>query len=643
MEEGKFEELVHAKGKFAKLMETYGIQDSDNVVAEKMSSEDKKAELMRIDELIKKKPTDSRNVMLKEDRSTGTVKSAVWMEYFNAGGGWVFISTAVLVLSLVQVLRVGNDYWLVFWTTNRFPTLGQTGYVLIYFGWAVAFSIAFFGFGILLAFGGVRASRNLHHKALSKILTAPTSFFDATPIGRIINRFSKDQDSIDNTMMESFRMFVVTLFNTLSTFAVILVATPWFAAPLVPIFGLYYYVQSRYRSISRELKRIDSMRRSPLYSLLGETLNGLPTIRAYGEQDRFITRNNKLVDYSISPSYLLNCSARWLGIRFEFFGACLLFSAAVFGVITRQTISPSVFGLSLSYASQVTNGLNWCIRQFTETEIAMNAVERLSYYFTALPQEPPAHILELKPSDEWPTNGEIEFKNVSMRYAPDLPQVLHSISFVIKPHEKIGVVGRTGSGKSSLMQLLFRMVEPTGGEIIIDGVDILKIGLGDLRKPLGIIPQDPVVFLGTVRSNLDPFNSHSDLEIWDALKRAHIKEKIQELGGLESKISAGGENLSVGQRQLLCLARSMLTKPKILVMDEATANVDFESDSIIQACIREDFKDSTVLTIAHRLVTVLDYDRIMVLDKGKIVEFDTPAKLQQLPDGYFRKLVNQDK
>ena len=563
-EQGRFEELLKQNGKFSKLMETYGIQESISVKLDDKG--DQKANLARIDDLIKKKPIDSRDVMLKEDRSTGSVKSVVWMTYFHASGGWPFITSAILVLSLVQVLRVGNDYWLVFWTTNRFPTLSQTGYILIYFAWAVAFSIAFFGFGVMLAFGGVRASRNLHQNALSKLLTAPTSFFDATPIGRIINRFSKDQDSIDNTMMESFRMFVVTLFNTLSTFAVILVATPWFAAPLVPVFCLYYFVQGRYRSISRELKRIDSMRRSPLYSLLGETLNGLPTIRAYGEQNRFISNNNKLVDYSISPSYLLNCSARWLGIRFETFGAILLFSAAIFGVITRDTISPSVYGLSLSYASQVTNGLNWCIRQFTETEIAMNAVERLSYYFTALPQEPPAIVLETTPKDNWPSEGTIKFDNVSMRYAPDLPLVLHNLSFTINPHEKVGVVGRTGSGKSSLMQLLFRMIEPVEGSIIIDDVNILKIGLQHLRKPLGIIPQDAILFLGTVRSNLDPFNLHSDLDIWDALRRAHIKSKIQELGGLDSKITAGGENLSVGQRQLLCLARSMLLKPKILVM-----------------------------------------------------------------------------
>ena len=366
-------------------------------------------------------------------------------------------------------------------------------------------------------------------------------------------------------MTESFRMFAVTLFNTISTFAVILTATPWFAAPMVPIFLLYYFVQSRYRAISRELKRIDSMRRSPLYSLLGETLNGLPTIRAYGEQERFIETNNKLIDDSISPSYLLNCTTRWLGVRFELFGAFLLFTAGLFGVITRDTISPAVFGLSLSYASQVTNGLNWCIRQFTETEIAMNAVERLSFYFTDLPQEG-LPLLNKEPPLAWPSEGTITFNNVSMKYAPDLPLVLQNLSFSIYQHEKIGIVGRTGSGKSSLMQILFRIHEPSSGSITIDGVDISRLALKTLRKSLGIIPQDPVLFLGTVRSNLDPFHTYTDADIWDALTRAHIKEKIHELGGLDAKIVAGGENLSVGQRQLLCLARSMLAKPKVLVM-----------------------------------------------------------------------------
>ena len=463
---------------------------------------------------------------------------------------------------------------------------------------AVVFYLTFYYFSV----GGTIAAAFFHRKALVRVLKAPIRWFDTVPIGRIINRFSKDQDGIDSSLVDSLRMFLTTLANCVGIFAVIIYGTPLFAIPLLPILVGYYYIQRFYRSISLELKRVDSLARSPLYSLIGECLVGLPTIRAYSEEARFVEQNSKNVNKSLAPFYVLTLTARWLGLRLESLGALLVFFAAIFGV-TSTDISPALFGLTLSYSLQVVSSMNWCVRQFTDAENAMNAVERMQHYGFELEQEAPDIVEGHRPSKEWPTEGRIEFKNVDLKYAPELPLVLNKVSFNLEPKEKVGVCGRTGSGKSTLIQALFRMVEPAGGEIIVDGIITRDIGLSDLRSKIGIIPQDPVMFSGAYRRNLDPFNKHTDEELWSALDRARMKDKCVESGGLDSLIAEGGENLSVGQRQLVCLARAMLTQPKIFIMDEATANVDFETDSIIQACLREDMKNSTILTIAHRLVS----------------------------------------
>jgi ATP-binding cassette, subfamily C (CFTR/MRP), member 1 len=639
-EQGTFEDLTKSNGEFSTLMNTYGIKEEEQVEEDSDFIDTNKSDaLERIEKMLVDSKEEARELMQKEDRSTGTVKGKVRNTYFNATGGVGFVIFTALVLLILQSIRIGNDYWLVLWTNNSFPGLNQEYYILVYIAWGIALSLFTFSFGVCLAYGGNRAARRLNEEATARLLRAPTSFFDSTPLGRIINRFAKDQDAIDNTLMDSFQMFLNTFANAIGTFALIISATPWFALPLLPVLTMYYFIQKKYRETSRELKRLDSIIRSPLYALLGETLNGLPTIRAYGEQSRFINNNNDLIDHSVSPSYLLFSAARWLGVRFEILGTVLLLFAALFGIIGRDYISAAVIGISLSYALQVTSTINWCIRQFTEVEIAMNAVERVSYYSYQLEQEAPSEVEEHKPQQEWPCEGTIVFDQVEMKYAPDLPLVLKGVSFSISSNEKIGIVGRTGSGKSSLMQSLFRMVEPSGGKILIDGIDISILGLTDLRSKLGIIPQDAILFSGTFRRNLDPFSKYTDNELWDALERASIKSKVIENGGLEGAVLAGGENLSVGQRQLLCLARAMLANPKILIMDEATANIDYDSDAIIQKSIREDFGNSTILTIAHRLNTVMDYDRILVLDGGKIVEFDSPANLVHKENGIFKAMV----
>ncbi|KAL2917874.1 hypothetical protein HK105_202747 [Polyrhizophydium stewartii] len=647
-EQGTFSELMAANGEFATLMRNYGgIGDSESDDA---SDADRKDESEIVEEVgdakgpadVKEKK-EARELMQTEDRATGTVDGQVWLSYSNAAGGIPFLFGLLLMILISQGASSANDVWLVLWTNQSLSGYSQKQYITVYGILAVTACLLGFVYSTYVTFFGSIAARRLHEAAARRIVRAPVSFFDTTPLGRIINRFSKDQDGIDSTLIESFRVFIQSFASIVSVFITVIVSTPTMTAVFVPVIAMYYLIQLVYRKSSRELKRIESIARSPFYAHMSETLNGIATVRAYREQDRFIARNSSLIDRNTAPYFLLLGAARWMSIRFEFFGSLLIFFTATLGILSRETsaFTAALFGLSLSYALQVTNTLNRCIRQFTDTEISMNAVERIAEYANRIPVEA-AEITDVRPPAGWPAKGEIEFKDVSMRYAPDLPLVLKSVSFSIHGREKIGVVGRTGSGKSSLMQVLFRMVEPASGAIVVDGITTNELGLKDLRSGLGIIPQDPVLFSGTFRRNLDPFGEHTDAELWDALERANIKAKVAESnGGLDGEVQENGENLSVGQRQLVCLARAMLKKPRVLVMDEATANVDYETDAIIQKCLREDFGDSTILTIAHRLNTIADYDRVMVLSAGEIVEFDTPQALVAKEGGVFRSMVNE--
>ncbi|KAL2915593.1 hypothetical protein HK105_204778 [Polyrhizophydium stewartii] len=652
-EQGTFSELMAADGEFATLMRNYGgVEDTesddaadgdggDAVEKTAVGAGSRGGNAKGVIADADKK--DVRELMQTEDRATGKVDGKVWLSYFKAAGGLWFGITVVLILAVSQGSQSANNIWLVLWSGNSIPNLTMTQYIGVYAGISAFSAIIKFIYGMYFATRGNSAGRVLHESALKSIFRAPVGFFDTTPLGRIINRFSKDQDGIDTTLIDSFSSFMDQMVKSVASLAVIIYATPLFAIPFVPVLFVYGFMQLVFRATSRELKRLDSITRSPLYASIGETLNGLATVRAYREQERFIKTHNQLVDTNMAPYLLVIAVTRWLSLRFEVLGGLLTFFTALFGILSRNnsSFSPEFFGLAISYSLQISMIFNWCIRQFTDTEIAMNAVERVEFYAHRLELEAP-EITDVRPPADWPAKGEIEFKDVSMRYAPDLPLVLKSVSFSIRDKEKIGVVGRTGSGKSSLMQVLFRMVEPASGAIVVDGITTSELGLKDLRSGLGIIPQDPVLFSGTFRRNLDPFGEHTDAELWDALERANIKAKVAESeGGLDGEVHENGENLSVGQRQLVCLARAMLKKPRVLVMDEATANVDYETDAIIQKCLRQDFGDSTVLTIAHRLNTIVDYDRVMVLSAGEIVEFDTPQALVAREGGVFRSMVDE--
>ncbi|KAL7635871.1 UNVERIFIED_CONTAM: hypothetical protein RMT77_013688 [Armadillidium vulgare] len=571
-----------------------------------------------------------------EKSETGKVSMAVYSYYIKAIG---ILSAALTVFfyAASQGFAVGSNVWLSKWSEDSNSTVPsvRNKYLGVYGGLGVLQAVTILLGAFLGYYGTFKAAIKLHSNLLNNVVHLPTFFFDTNPIGRILNRFSKDLDTLDNTLPWNLRSWLMCVGQVIATLVVICYATPIFIAVLIPTMILYYFVQLVYVTTSRQLKRIESVSRSPIYSHFGETIQGASSIRAYGKQDEFILSSEQKVDFnqvSYYPSVIAN---RWLAIRLEFIGNILTFFAALFAVMARGEISGGDVGLSVSYALSVTQTLNWLVRMTSDVETNIVAVERVKEY-TETPQEAPWDIKDKKPPKDWPDQGLVEFKNYSTRYREGLDLVIKGIDCKVNPMEKVGIVGRTGAGKSSLTLALFRIIEPADGTISIDGVDVAKIGLHDLRSKLTIIPQDPVLFSGTLRMNLDPFGSHSDQEVWNALEHSHLKEFVAGLNSkLQHEISEGGENLSVGQRQLVCLARALLRKTKVLILDEATAAVDLETDDLIQETIRREFSDCTIITIAHRLNTIMDSTRVLVMDKGVIKEYDSPANLLQDPKSIF--------
>ncbi|CRL00438.1 CLUMA_CG013703, isoform B [Clunio marinus] len=483
----------------------------------------------------------------------------------------------------------------------------------------------------------LRASQLLHVTLLWAMMRAPLMFYDQTPIGRILSRFSSDVEATDNKIPEIVSDGIWCFFEVIATLAVISISTPLFLFVIVPISILYYFVQRFYVATSRQLKRLESVSRSPIYSHFGESITGAQTIRAYTVQPRFIHESENKVDFNQICYYPSIIANRWLAVRLEMVGNLIILFAALFAVMS-DSISPGFAGLSVTYALQVTQTLNWLVRMTSDVETNIVAVERIKEYGETKQEAAWENNTPLPVN--WPENGRVEFRNFQVRYREGLDLVLRGISFIVEGGEKVGIVGRTGAGKSSLTLALFRIIESAGGDIIIDGENISKLGLHALRSRLTIIPQDPVLFSGTLRLNLDPFDTHTDDEIWRALEHAHLKAFVKGLAaGINHEVTEGGENLSVGQRQLVCLARALLRKTKVLILDEATAAVDLETDDLIQKTIREEFKECTVLVIAHRLNTILDSDKVIVLDKGTISEFASPTTLLQNRQSAFYSMA----
>jgi ATP-binding cassette subfamily C (CFTR/MRP) protein 1 len=418
-------------------------------------------------------------------------------------------------------------------------------------------------------------------------------------------------------------------------------STLWFALVLPVVVTFYYFAQKFYRNASRELKRLDSVSKSPIYSQFSETLAGTVYVRVYRAETRFIASLSQRIDKNLRAYYANLATNRWLGVRLEFLGNIAIVFTAIIALFQRQHLSPALFGLALAYVMNVTEWLNNIVRQISDVENRMNNAERVLFYVNQ-PREAEPVNPNYRPPTTWPEKGQIEFQEIVMHYRPDLPPALNSISCTIRENEKVGIVGRTGSGKSSLIGALFRLVELSEGTILIDGWDISRMGLDDLRSRIAIIPQDPILFRGSIRFNVDPAGLYEDAEVWRLLERVHLKEQVEALPeGLDSLIIENGDNFSLGQRQLFCIARALLKKAKILVLDEATAGVDMKTDALIQETIRKEFKQSTVLTVAHRISSIIDYDRVMVLSAGKLAEFDSPTALLNDPTSAFAQIVAQ--
>ncbi|XP_077294803.1 putative multidrug resistance-associated protein lethal(2)03659 [Arctopsyche grandis] len=616
-------------------------------------------------------PADNDNE--EEQRSKGAVGSKIYGAYASAAGSCALIFILMVLAIASQLLASGADYWTTYWvnmeenlmavqinnnatsnnTQSVYDGLGNilinTGsfvltradFIYIYTGIVISLIIITLGRSFMFFWLAMRASINLHNNMFHSITRASMRFFHTNPSGRILNRFSKDMGSIDEVLPSACIDVLQIGLSLIGIITVVAIVNYWLLIPTLGVGFIFYLLRIYYLSTSRSVKRLEGVTRSPVFSHLNASLQGMTTIRAFGAQDVLSKEFDNHQDLHSSAWYLFIATSRAFGFWLDL--VCVIYIGFVtlsFLVMGDENLGGNV-GLAITQAMGLTGMFQWGMRQSTELENQMTSVERVIEYNDIEKEASLESTGSKKPRPSWPEKGALEMRNVWMRYAPDGNPALRSLSFILHPKDKLGIVGRTGAGKTSIISALFRLAY-VEGTIDIDGVDTGEIGLHDLRSKLSIIPQEPVLFSGTMRKNLDPFDEYSDEILWEALEEVELKDAVTDLaGGLNSKMSEGGSNFSVGQRQLVCLARALIRKNRVLVLDEATANVDPQTDGLIQTTIRNKFADCTVLTIAHRLHTVMDSDKVLVMDAGTAVEFDHPHILLQNEDGVFRSMVNQ--
>eukprot|EP00588_Corethron_pennatum_P011898 CAMPEP_0194271708 /NCGR_PEP_ID=MMETSP0169-20130528/5424_1 /TAXON_ID=218684 /ORGANISM="Corethron pennatum, Strain L29A3" /LENGTH=1528 /DNA_ID=CAMNT_0039014129 /DNA_START=202 /DNA_END=4788 /DNA_ORIENTATION=+ len=662
--EGTYEELV-AKGVDFAEEEDAGegevteeaLKDGDD---EKMRSNTMESvqSVKSVDEKEAMKLKDKgENLITEEVKEGGEVATQAYLQYARAGGVCLFF-LYVIVQFIGRGFEVASSFWLSHWSTRSTEAYTPAGlaaldgvafndafYIRIFTLFSMMGVLAMTIRSLMMAVHRLRASRLIHQQLTTSVLRAPVSFFDVTPMGRVLNRFAADMDKIDLELTNSLGQGVSTISQIFGAVGAIIIATKGsFLFPCIPVFFVYYKIQKWFRRTSTNLQRVTSVTNSPIFTDFSQMLSGTSTIRAFRVQDRFFDKCISSFNTHNASYTLVQLVNNWLGLRLDFLGGFISFfiGAVAVGFKDRNFIPAGWLGLALSYSIEVTGYLKFGVRMIATVEEQFTSVERVIEYCDDIEPEAPEDRPDADPATTaWPTGGAIEIDNISMRYR-DGPLVLKNLSLSIDGGEKIGVVGRTGSGKSSLMVVLFRITELAEGRILIDGVDIANIGTRALRSGLSIIPQDPVLFSNTVRYNLDPFAAETDADIWDALTKVQLADAVRALPlGLLEPVAEGGENFSQGQRQLICIARALLRRPKILVMDEATASIDNETDKFIQQMIRENFAEATVLTIAHRLNTIMDSDRILVLDGGEMAEYDMPSVLLKKKDGVFKAMYNK--
>ncbi|XP_006148592.1 multidrug resistance-associated protein 7 [Tupaia chinensis] len=652
-------------------------QESDSVTTQSVQNPEEK-EGPEVEE------STSGRLLQEESKKEGAVALHVYQAYGRAMGRGLALAILFSLL-LMQATRNAADWWLSHWisqlkaaknSSQEAPasaSLGATGlfspqlllfspgslytpvfslpeaapngssdirfYLTVYATIAGVNSLCTLLRAVLFAAGTLQAAATLHRRLLHRVLMAPVTFFDTTPSGRILNRFSSDVSCADDSLPFILNIFLANAAGLLGLLVVLGSGLPWLLLLLPPLSIIYYRVQRHYRASSRELKRLGSLTLSPLYTHLADTLAGLPVLRAAGATDRFEEENQRLLELNQRCQFAASATMQWLDIRLQLMGAAVVSAIAGIALVQHQQglANPGLVGLSLSYALSLTGLLSGLVSSFTQTEAMLVSVERLEEYSCDLPQEPRGQPLQL--GTGWLTQGSVEFQDVVLVYRPGLPNALDRVTFRVQPGEKLGIVGRTGSGKSSLLLVLFRLLEPSSGRVLLDGVDTSQLELADLRSQLAIIPQEPFLFSGSVRENLDPRGLHEDKALWQVLEQCHLSEVVVSMGGLEAKLGTGGRSLSLGQRQLLCLARALLTDAKVLCIDEATASVDQKTDQLLQETICRRFANKTVLTIAHRLNTILNSDRVLVLQAGRVMELDSPATLRNQPHSLFQQLL----
>ncbi|KAJ0802673.1 putative ABC-type xenobiotic transporter [Helianthus annuus] len=637
---GTYAQLLDSCKEFQSLVIALSTTSGSDSLSADSSQQQSNSANREIENVYVKEQIVGEQLIKQEERAAGDTGLKPYKQYLSQNKGYFYFSLSVLSHLLYIIGMLLQNVWLA--AKVQDSTANQSTMLLVYT--ILAFVMMFFLFGrsYFVVKLGTKASIAVFSKLITSLFRAPMSFYDSTPVGRIISRVSSDLSVVDIELAMKFTIGLGTTMNTYVSFGILVFLTWPILFVIIPTVYVTILLQRYYYASAKELMRLDGTSKSLVASHLAQSIAGVVTIRAFGEEDRFFSEHMNLINGNASPFFHSFSANEWLIQRLEMLCAVVVSSSALAITLLPFDASASGYiGMALSYGLSLNIFLVVSVQYQCQLSNLIVSVERLDQYMH-IKSEAPEIIEDNRPSRSWPSIGRVVIENLKIRYQPNSPLVLHGISCVFEGGHKIGIVGRTGSGKTTLISALFRLVEPTDGRIVIDDLDITSIGLHDLRSSFGIIPQEPTLFTGSIRYNLDPLSEHSDQEIWKVLEKCQLREVIQDKKeGLDSLVVQDGSNWSLGQRQLFCLGRALLKRRKILVLDEATASIDNATDTIIQKTIREEFKDCTVITVAHRIPTVVDCTMVLVMKDGKVMEYDKPVTLMNEPASLFAQLVNE--